>query len=291
MSTIAPTLVAVWRIAFLTLSAPVIGAVLMLAIGRVTGARWHAIAPLCAPAFWLMPGAAGLAVCAALVPAPPHLHLWLSWWAVLLRALVVTGALSLTAARLRQGTGPTFAAITLAVYAMLVTPLAFDWMLGQVPGHAVSAVGMMHATQSIGSATAAALILRLGSPAFRRDMARLMVAAALGLAYLAFMDFLIVWYGNLPAHVDFYLARTAGEMAPFAWGALVLGLAAPILLLWLSGEDRGQRPAAACVLAGMLLFNAWWVAGGIAAILGAIALAGLLLALVWRLAPGEAHHG
>ncbi len=291
MSEMAQIIAAAWRIAFLTASAPVIGAVLLLAIGQVTGARWQAFASLAAVAPWLMPGAALLGAAQFLIPAPAHLHLWLAWWAVLPRALLATAALAFASARLRAEAGSTFAAVTLAVYAVVVTPLAFDWMLGQSPGHAASATGMMHLTQSIGSAAALALVLRLGSPIFRRDMARLMVAAMLGLAYLGYMDFLIVWYGNLPAHVGFYVARTVGIMSLPIWSGLAVGLAMPLLLLWLMPQERGLRPAGACVLIGMALLDAWWVSGGLAAVLGGLVGGGLLLTLVVHRMSGEPSHG
>lgn len=289
MSALLAQIAATWRIAFLMAGAPVVGAVLLLAIGRLTGARWQAFAPMAAAAPWLVAGAVLLGLAQAMVAAPLLLHMWLAWWAVLLRGVFATSALSLASARLRRGASESFAAITLAAYAIVVTPLAFDWMLGFSPGHAVSAIGLMQLAQSIGSAAATALVLQMGSPAFRRDMARLMIAAMLGLAYLGYMDFLIVWYGNLPAHVGFYLMREPGVI--MVWAGLAVGLAGPILLLWLAGEDRGQRPAGVCVLIGMALLDAWWVSGGVAAILGGLLLGGLLFVPILSPLPGEVSRG
>lgn len=288
---LATTLAPAWRIAFLAASAPVVGAVLLLAISRVTGARWQAFAPLAALAPWLMPGAALLGACETMVAKPPHLTLWLAWWAVLLRGLLATAGLAYASARLRAGAGETFAGVTLAIYALVVTPLASDWMLGQAPGHAVSAIGLMHLTQSIGAAAACALMMRLGSPSFRRDMAKLMIAAMLGLAYLAFMDVLIVWYGNLPSHVGFYLQRGTVGMAWPAWSGLAVGLVAPIMLLWQMRENGGQHLAGACVLTGMALFDGWWVSGGLLAMLGGMVVSAALLLSVSHLARREVEHG
>ena len=41
----------------------------------------------------------------------------------------------------------------------------------------------------------------------RRDLAYLVTASGLGLAYLLYIDFAIVWFGNLPAHVAWYATR------------------------------------------------------------------------------------
>ena len=38
-------------------------------------------------------------------------------------------------------------------------------------------------------------------------MSKLMVAAALGLGYLAYMDYLILWSATCPAKIGFYVTR------------------------------------------------------------------------------------
>ena len=150
------------------------------------------------------------------------------------------------------------AAVTLAIYAVLVTPIATDWLLGGVPGHSVSAAGMMLACQQITAACALPLALGTGGERERQDLARLMVAGALGLGYLLFMDYLIVWFGNLPAHVDFYVARDAGLAPAVIVAAMLLGWGAPVVLL-ARGDDWGRRWAGGAALAALLLIDGWWV--------------------------------
>jgi hypothetical protein len=287
---IAIAAAAAWRIAFVTASAPVIGAVLLLAIARVTGARWDPLDRLAASAVWFLPAGALLGLSQLAVVAPGHLVVWMSWWAVSLRGLIVITALAFASWRLRQRASTTFAAVVLALYATVVTPWASDTMLGHAPGHPVSAIGMMQLTQSVAGATAVALAGRMGSVVFQRDMGKLMIAAALGLAYLAYMDYLIVWYGNLPSRVGFYADRSSWAMALLVWAGLVTGLTVPILLLWQVRADWGQRLAGLSVLAGLLLFNLWWIGGGWLAGLGGIALTGVVAALGWRLVcAGDSH--
>ncbi|MFS0850875.1 hypothetical protein AB3M93_15610 [Novosphingobium panipatense] len=284
-------LAASWRIAFLTAGAPVIGAVLLLAIGRVTGADWRPLNPLAAMAPWLVPAGVLLGLCALAMPVPEHLSLWMSWWGVGLRALVTTGALAFASSRLQAGTRVTGAAIILTLYALLATPIASDWMLGQAPRHPVSAIGMMQVTQSLAGGTAVVLAGGIGPPGFRSDMARLMIAAVLGLGYLAFMDYLIVWYSDLPSRVGFYVVRSSPTMGLLVCAALAVGVAAPILLLWLSRERWSQRLAGLAVLAALFLFNVWWIGGGVPALL-----IGLLLTLAAATAatlrgrPSGEHH-
>ena len=283
-----PALAAGWRIAFLLVQAPVIGAALLLAIATVTGARWDPVARLIPLLPMALVGAAALGLTQLATPAPPHLALWMNPIGVAVRCVLAVGLLLWTMQRLQSRSSATGAAILLAGYAALVTPVAFDWLLGGEPGQPVSAAGMMLAVRQVAGATALLLVLGWGEVAFRRDMARLMVAAALGLGYLHFMDYLIVWFGNLPDRVGFYVDRSHGVAALLPPLALLLGWAVPIGLL---AAGRAHRWAGGSTLAALFVIDCWWVGGGIvAALLAAILIAGV--ALVARmLLRREALHG
>ena len=263
-----------WRILFLTASAPAIGAVLLLAIARVTGARWDAVVWPPLAMRLVIVGAALLGIAQLASVVPPHLALWMNPLLVGVRAVLAAGLLAFAGVRIAGGAGVTFAAVTLALYAAVVTPIASDWLLGQQPGHSVSAAGMMLFVEQIAAACALVLLLARGEARFRSDMAKLMIAAALGLGYLAFMDYLIVWFGNLPTRVGFYVARSGPGAAMLVWVALIAGLALPIAALSLRGE-AGQRLAGAGVLLALFAFNAWWVGGGLAGLV--VALAGVAI--------------
>lgn len=282
-----PELARALRLAFLLASAGPIGAVLLLVIGRLTGADWSAFAPLAAPLPVLAPVAA-LAMLGAVSP-PPHLALYAHPLFAAARAFIVVAALAWVARRAARRQGA--AAGVLAVYAALVTPVAADWMLGAVPGHPVSAIGMMLFVQQVTVACALLLIGRRGSERMRGDMAKLLIAAALGLCYLGFVDFLIIWYGNLPERVPFYIARTSFPTAALALAGLLLGLAGPIAALALMHGERGQRVAGGAALAGVALFDWWWLGGGLVTGLGAaLALVAVLTLMLgttrWRTARG-----
>ena len=280
--TILGELAAAVRILVLGVSAPVLGGVLLVAIARLAGARWTGVAPEPLALRLLVPGVAALGVAQLATPAPAHLALWMHPAMVGVRAVFAAGALAYAGARLASGASAAFAAATLALYALLVTPLASDWMLGHVPGHAVSAAGMMLCVEQIAGAGALVLASGRGDARTRRDMAALTIAAALGLGYLVYVDYLILWFGNLPARVGFYVVRAAWPAAGLAWFALLAGLAAPIVLLAWRGAS-GQRAAGASVLLGLLAFNGWWAGGGaIALALGSAAAAGIAGIAAWR---------
>ena len=282
---IALALAAAWRIAFLTASAPVIGAVLLAAIARVTGARWAAIDQPPIAMRLVIVGAALIGIAQIATPLPPHLALWMNPAFVGARAVIAAGLLAVAGARLRDGGSVTGAAITLAIYAALVTPIATDWMLGGVPGHAVSAIGMMLFVEQIAGACALTLVLARGDDRFRADMSKLMVAAALGLGYLAYMDYLILWFGNLPAKIGFYVVRDGLAGGVMVWSALLLGLVAPVALLM-----RGrQRLAGASVLVALFVFNGWWIGGGALALVLAFVGCAVVAGLVGRRSGRFAH--
>lgn len=267
-----------WRLAFVTAAAPVAGAVLILLIARVTGANWPWFAPLAAAAPLLVIGAIGIGVIQLAVPPPAHLGLWQQPIAVGIRAALAAGALAWVGARLVRGASVTFAAVALAIYAIVSTAIGSDWLLGGAPGHAVSAIGMMLATQEIGAACAVVLLLDWGDERFRRDMGKLLVAAGLGLSYMIFMDFLILWYGDLPSKIGWYVDRTTPLLDVVVGLALVCGLFVPVAAQALIGGRNGQRIAGGSALVGLVLIDLWWIDAGMLALLAALC-AGVMLAV------------
>lgn len=270
-----------WRAAFVSASAPVIGSVVLLAVARLVGAEWRALAvPPLALRLTVM-GAALLGLAQMTIEPPAHLAVWMHPLAVGARAIVFAGAAAVAGARLARGVSRTEAGVWLVTYAWVVTPVAFDWLLGSVPGHAVSAAGMMLAAWQFAAACALALVRGVDDVRLRGDLGKLMTAGMLGVGYLAYMDFVIVWYGNLPARVPFYLDRSGMAALPGVLGALVLAIAAPVGLL-ASGR---ARLAGGSVLAGLGVFALWWIGGGVVPALAA----GVVLALLLGGAARRTH--
>ncbi|HEU4959856.1 MAG TPA: hypothetical protein VFT56_05565 [Sphingomonas sp.] len=280
LAVLAPAAAAIgFRVAFLVAGAPVLGAVLLLTIARLTGARWAALMPLAAAAPVVAVAAIGIGVIQLAAPPPAHLGLWQLPVAVGIRAALIGGGFAWVSVRLRHGLSANFAAFALTLYAIVVTPIASDWLLGGAAGHAVSAAGMMLVAQQIGGACAWVLVAGIGDARFRRDMLKLLIAAALGLSYLIYMDFLILWYGDLPTKVVWYVDRATplGDVA--VAGALIAGLAVPMVAPGVFGGRRGEVVSGAGALVGLALIDLWWVGLGFVALIAALA-AGAALALV-----------
>jgi hypothetical protein len=94
----------------------------------------------------------------------------------------------------------------------------------------------------------------LASPARLYDLGNLLLAFILIWIYISFMQFLIIWSGNLPEEISWYLRRSEGG---WKWLALFLSLAqfaAPFVLLLF--RSFKSNPAALIRLAlGLLLVH------------------------------------
>jgi hypothetical protein len=280
-----------WRLAFVTATAPFAGGVLMLMIARLTGASWNPFEPLAAAAPVLVLAAIGIGIIQIAAPSPADLGPWQQPFAVGIRAVIAAGALAWAGERMLRGASVTFAAVAMTIYAVVSTAIGSDWLLGGVPGHSVSAIGMMIFTQEMGAACALVLLLGWGGERFRRDMGMLLIAAGLGLSYMIFMDFLILWYGDLPSRIGWYVDRATVLYDVIVALALLCGLFVPIAAQALIGGRQGQRVAGASALFGLVLIDLWWVEAGLLALLaaifaGAAMLAGGAMLVGWRHAHG-----
>jgi hypothetical protein len=271
-----------WRAAFLVLSAPPIGAVALALIARVVGAEWDAaLLPLLKSTPWLgfllIPVIVGQA--AFHWPAG-HLHVWLSPPAFALRSAIAVSFWAWTArAVVRRPSVP--AGPLLLAHGLVVSVMGYDWLLGAAPAQPNSAAPMMLAVMQIGGACGFVCATGSGTAAQRRDLAYLLVASALGLAYLLYIDFAIVWFGNLPAHAGWYAERRTAPAVLLPGLALAIGLLGPIVLVGIGRNDAARRRAGQLALPALALVAAWLVVGpmgwlgllaGLAAI---IAVAGL----------------
>jgi hypothetical protein len=251
-----------WRAAFLWLSAPPIGAVALLLIARVVGADWDAaLKPMLGWTPWLALLAIPLIVDQALFHWPDgHLHIWLSPLAFALRLAVAWAFWAWLARALADGrvlpAGP-----LLIAHGLVVSVMGYDWLLGSAPAQPNSAAPMILAVVQIGGASALACAAGFGSPTQRRDLAYLLVASALGLAYLLYIDFAIIWFGNLPAHVGWYAGRQVMPAAALPGSALLIGLLVPILFVGLGRDDSSRRRAGTSALLALGLALCWIAAG------------------------------
>lgn len=92
---------------------------------------------------------------------------------------------------------------------------------------------------------------RIVAPLHFHDLGKLLLALVMLWAYFAFSQYLIIWSGNLPEEIGWYIVRTHG-----VWGAIVITIAtlhfaAPFLFL-LSRELK-RNPRRLVLVAGLIL--------------------------------------
>ena len=254
-----------WLIGFVACATPVLGCILLTLVGDLTGGRWGkwtrpitgaapGLLPIALPLGlgleWIFPWALGGGL-------PGHSGVYLNEGFFVARSLVALGAWGALGWLLgRRDLSRLMLGLGVFAHAVLAIVVAFDWVLSLRPGWVSSDFPMNLIAQQIAAGAALSLLLAGQAAAReRRDLATLMAAGVLGVAYLAFMDYLIVWYGNLPDRVGWYLERQ-----PTAWLAAVAlvvgGLAAPLVLLAPRLTLRFKSGlAAALALAGSLAFQ------------------------------------
>jgi hypothetical protein len=164
---------------------------------------------------------------------------------------------------------------------MTVTFASIDWIMSLDP-HWYSTIFGLLTVVGLGlsafALTIAVLSLLATAPGFQgylaprhfHDLGKLLLAFVMLWAYLAFSQFLIIWSGNLPEEIPWYIERIRGP-----WGViailLVLGHFALPFLLLLSRDLKRHSGLLSKVAIGVLVMR--------------------MVDLIWLVAPNFEHHG
>jgi hypothetical protein len=146
------------------------------------------------------------------------------------------------------------------VFALTTTFAAVDWMMSLLPQWHSTEFGLLVVVAQVLSALCAAIIgaaLTGGHPdeqGRRRfhDLGKLLLALVLLWAYLALMQYLIMWIEDLPDDIAWYLPRTQTSWGGVALFVVVAQFALPFLAL-LSRNAKRRPPVLAAVAALVLL--------------------------------------
>jgi hypothetical protein len=153
----------------------------------------------------------------------------------------------------------------LVVYGLTVTFAGVDWIMSIDPAWYSTIFGMLVMTgQALsGMAFAIALLALLSDdapfagrvkPAHFHDLGKLMFALVLLWSYLSVSQFLIIWSGNLPEEIPWYLNRAKGA---WEWVSLVVVVGHFLLpfLILLSRDLKRKPRALGAVAIGIMLMR------------------------------------
>jgi hypothetical protein len=139
----------------------------------------------------------------------------------------------------------TFAAID---WVMSLQPLWYSTVFGSLlaMGGVLGAFGLGTALAALGARREP--LRTVVTPRVLNDLGSLMLALVMLWAYLEFSQYLVVWYGDLPAEVVWYLQRIAGNWRLLVLAIIVTQFALPLCLL-IVREVKRSAP----LLAGIAL--------------------------------------
>lgn len=301
-----------WVIGFLAVSGPMLGGLAATLIHRLTGGAWGAaFASRLLPAaratpllcLYVLPLLVGAPMIYAWATSPSGLdaqthRLFLNLPLFVLRTMIALLGWSAVALQLNRILGPhgrLGAGLGLVFHGLAVSFVAVDWVLSVQPGWTSSNFGMELAAMQLAAGFAwAGLAPNLAATdRDAGDLIGLLFAAVLGLTYLEFISFLVVWYGDRPSLDTWYLLRARPPWQAPVWIALGLDGVAIALMIWrrVLGVRRALRLISLAVLAGLFSYQVWLLAPVLGAAclplaaLALIGMGGIWIAVLERLPP------
>ena len=162
----------------------------------------------------------------------------------------------------------------LVVLATTITFSSVDWAMSLDPhwfstvygvlfmiGDALSALTVVVLTLALLAGTRP--IVQVLKPTQIHDLGKLMLAFTMLWAYISFSQFLIIWSGNLPEELPWYLKRMQGGWDVLGLALVIFHFVAPFLLLLsrpLKRRMRSLAPVAAAILMARVL-DLFWLVG------------------------------
>jgi hypothetical protein len=164
-----------------------------------------------------------------------------------------------------------FSGIGALVYALTISFAAVDWVMSLDPHWGSTIYGMIFMAGEGLSALSFCVIMltvltryspmrEIIKPEQFRDLGKLMLAFVMLFAYFSFSQWLIIWSGNLPEEISFFLNRIRGGWGVVALFIILFHFALPFALL-LSKERKkdGRRLIGlAVMLMFMRLVDIYW---------------------------------
>jgi hypothetical protein len=160
----------------------------------------------------------------------------------------------------------------LVLYGLTVTFASVDWAMSLEPHWFSTMYGVLFIAGQGLTAFAfiiVVLILLADTPPLAgyvsqkhyHDLGKLMLAFVMFWAYVSFSQYLIIWSGNLPEEIPWYLRRLQGGWGWVGVGLILLHFFLPFLLLLPASANRNPRVlgAVAALVVFMRLVDMFWL--------------------------------
>jgi hypothetical protein len=150
----------------------------------------------------------------------------------------------------------------LIVYAFTLTFAVFDWAMSLEPEWFSTIYGMSWmVSQALLALSFAIIVAGLIFKRASKDLGNLLLAFVMLWAYLSFSQFLIIWSGNLPEEIPWYLSRLRNGWQWVAAALLVFHFFMPFFLLLSRFLKQRVRTlvAIAALIFVMRIVDVFWV--------------------------------
>jgi hypothetical protein len=160
----------------------------------------------------------------------------------------------------------------LVVFTVTTTFAFIDWIMSLEPHWFSTIYGAMfmvgEMVESFAFVTALMIILSKTTPLKEyvtpqhiHDLGNMMFAFMVLWAYLSFSQFIIIWSGNLPEEIPWYVSRLRGGWGWVALALVIFHFAVPFVLLLMRGIKRREaRLFRVCVLLiAIRLVDVYWI--------------------------------
>jgi len=164
-----------------------------------------------------------------------------------------------------------FSGIGLLLYSLTISFAAVDWVMSLDPHWGSTIYGMIFMAGQGLSALAFCVIMltvltryrpfrEIINPTQFQDLGKLMLAFVMLFAYFSFSQWLIIWAGNLPEEISFFLHRIRGGWGMVALAIVLFHFALPFALLLSKERKRDGRRLIwlAVLLMFMRLVDIYW---------------------------------
>jgi hypothetical protein len=217
-----------------------------------------------------------------------HKSAYLNPGGFLLRAMIYFALWSMTALLLRRwserqdrtgdpGLPDKLAKLSgagIALYVIAMTFASVDWLMSLEPHWFSTIYGVFIVMGQVLSALAFAILVLaflagraplagvVGARHFH-DLGKLLFAFVMIWSYFAFSQFLIIWAGNLPEEIPWYLKRLAGGWQWVGLALVLFQFAVPFTLLLSASlkRDPGRLARIAAVLLAVRMLDMAWMIG------------------------------